>query len=209
MNTEVKECATDLTTDISELVVDSFLNDGLLKDIPIVGVGVKVIKLGTSISDMILLNKLKIFMENINIVSENDIEKFKEKMTNDKYRNDIGIKLLNIIDKIDEYAKIKWIAIVFLDYLDRNIDKDFFFRITTIINDTFLQDIINLKVFEKKAEILSNNKVIESYVLHQLFSHGLLDNAGMDGGFIEDNESESGTIYTLNKFGDYILKKLL
>jgi hypothetical protein len=208
MNTEVKEYVTDLTTDISELVVDSFLNDGLLKDIPIVGFGVKVIKLGTSISDMILLNKLKIFMENINIVSENDIDKFKEKMTNDKYKKEIGIKLLNIIDKIDEYAKIKWIAVVFLDYLDKNIDKEFFFRIITIINDTFLQDILNLKVFKGKEDILSNNKVIEAYVLHQLFSHGLLDNAGIDGGGAIE-EIDSGTIYALNKFGDYILKKLL
>jgi len=208
MNNEIKEHVTDLSVDISELVVDSFLNDGLLKDIPVIGTGVKLIKLGTSISDMILLYKLKIFMENINIVSEEDIDKFKEKMKNDKNRDDIGIKILNIIDKIDEYTKIKWIAIVFLDYLEKNIDKDFLFRIITIINNTFFKDILSLKVFEGKTEMLSNNKIIESYVLHQLFSNGLLNNAGIDGGGA-DNSIDSGTIYTLNIFGSYILRKLL
>jgi hypothetical protein len=202
---------TDLTVDIGEVVIDSFLNDGLLKDIPILGTGIKIIRISTNISDALLLNKLKLFMENLNIIKQDDVEKFKEKMNNDKFQKEVGIKLLNIIDKADEYIKIKWIAKVFLDYLDKKINKEFFYRIITIINNAFVQDILKLRCFEIKKEILSNNKVVESYILHQLFSNGLLNNHGLDGGiFTETNEEgDNGTIYTVNDFGNYILRKLL
>jgi hypothetical protein len=202
---------TDLTVDIGELLIDSFLNDGLFKDIPILGIGLKTIRISTNISDVLLLNKIKLFMENLNIIKQDDIEKFKEKMKNDKFQKEVGIKILNIIDKTDEYIKIKWIAKAFLDYLNKKINKDFFYRIITIINNAFVQDIIKLRCFEIKKEILSNNKIVESYILHQLFSNGLLSNDGLDGGvFTETNEEgDNGTIYTVNDFGNYILKKLL
>jgi hypothetical protein len=201
----------DLTVDIGEVVIDSFLNDGLLKDIPILGTGIKFIRISANISDTLLLNKLKLFMENLNIIKQDDVEKFKEKMNNDKFQKEVGIKLLNIINKTDEYIKIRWIAKAFLDYLDKKIPKDFFYRIITIINNAFVQDILRLCCFGIKKEILSNNKVVESYILHQLFSNGLLNNDGLDGGvFTETNEEgDNGTIYTLNDFGNYILKKLL
>jgi hypothetical protein len=48
---------TDLTVDIGEVVIDSFLNDGLLKYIPILGIGIKFIGISTNISDALLLNK--------------------------------------------------------------------------------------------------------------------------------------------------------
>ena len=208
MENVILDNVTNLTIDISELVVDSFLNDGLLKDIPIVGTGVNIIKLTSNISDTLLLNKLKIFMENLRIINQNDVERFKEKMKNDKFKKDIGIKLLNIVNKTDEYIKIKWIANSFLEYLDGFIDKNFFFRIVTIINNTFVQDIIQLKHIKDKEEILSNNKRVESYVLNQLFSNGLLDNCGIDGGGASD-EVDSGTIYVLNIFGEYIKKLIL
>jgi hypothetical protein len=202
---------TDLTVDIGEAVIDSFLNEGLLKDIPILGIGIKLIRISTNISDTLLLNKLKLFMENLNMIKQDDVEKFKDKMKNDNFQKEVGIKLLNIIDKTDEYIKIRWIAKAFLDYLDKKTCKDFFYRIITIINNAFVQDILKLRCFEIKKVILSNNKVVESYILHQLFSNGLLNNNGLDGGvFTEtDEEGDNGIIYTLNYFGNYILKNIL
>jgi hypothetical protein len=202
---------TNLTVGIGEAVMDSFLKDGLLKDIPILGTGIKIIGISTNISDTLLLNKLKLFMENLNIMKQSDVEKFKEKMNNDKFQKEVGIKLLNIIDKTDEYIKIRWVAKAFLDYLDKKINKDFFYRIITIINNAFVQDLLKLSCFSIKKEILSNNKMVGSYVLHQLFSNGLLNNDGLDGGvFTETNEEgDNGTIYTVNDFGNYILKNIL
>ena len=160
---EINDCVKAISVDIGELVVDSFLNDGLLKDIPILGFSINAYKLTNNIRDIILLNKLKLFIENLNIINEKDLDNFKDKITKDKFRKEIGIKLLNIIDKSDEYIKIKWLAKVFLDYLNKNIPKDFFFRIITIINNAFVQDILKIRVFKNKTEILSNNKLIESY----------------------------------------------
>ena len=207
MEKKISENIIDLLGDIGEVALDSFLNEGLLKDIPFFGTGIKVIKLYTNISDTIMLRKIVLFMQNLNSCKQCEIDDFINKMNSDKYRKEIGVKLISIIDKIDEDIKIKWIAKTFLDYLSKKITKDFFFRIITIINNSFTQDILKLTIIAEKNKILSFNKKVESYILYQLFSNGLLDDCGIDGGAASDDDS--GTIFVLNDFGNYIFKNLL
>ena len=197
---------TDLSAEIGEVILDSFMNDGLLKDIPFIGTGIKIISISTSFSDLILIRKLKILMNNLNILSQSDIDKFKENMSKDKSRIEICTKLINIINRTDEDIKIELIAKAFLNYINKKIEKDFFLRIITIINNTFIKDIQRLREIEGK--ILSNNRKIESYILHQLFSNGLLNNCGINGGGAA-NDSDNGTIYMVNIFGGYIKNELL
>ena len=67
---EIINNVTEITVDIGENIIDSFLNDGLLKDIPILGFGINVVKLTTNVCDLILLSKLKLFIKNLNIIDQ-------------------------------------------------------------------------------------------------------------------------------------------
>jgi len=205
---KIVDIVTDLSVEYSDLIINSFLKDGLLKDIPIIGTGINILKISTNISDLFLLRKIKLFMNSLNIIAQSDIDKFKEKLSNDNFREKVCIKLISIIDKLDEDIKIEWIAKIYLEYLDKKIDKNFFFRIITIINNTFVNDILELRKLEVNSEILSNNKKVKTYVLQQLFSNGLLDNYGFDGGTADVN-GDCGIIYNLNEYGDFIYKKIL
>ena len=54
LNEEVKGCVSD----IAEVGLDSFLDDGILKDIPFISTVVSVYHIGNSIRDMYNLKKL-------------------------------------------------------------------------------------------------------------------------------------------------------
>ena len=53
--------------DIGEVTLDSFMQDGIIKDLPIVGSFFSAIKISGDIRDRIFVEKLKSFIENINI----------------------------------------------------------------------------------------------------------------------------------------------
>lgn len=66
----------DLLTQAGELTIDSFLKDGLLKDIPIVGTITKLVSVGIGIKDFLFLRKVQSFLMTLDRVPEEKREKF-------------------------------------------------------------------------------------------------------------------------------------
>ena len=86
------------------------------------------------------------------------------------------------------------------------IDKKHFLRMSSIINSAYTEDVEKISIFNKRAEITSFNDLIETYILDHLFSLGLLESHGFDGG---TNGENSGTIYALNEFGCIMNQKIV
>src|SRR5262245_61944564 len=59
----------DIAVDLSEIGLDSLLEDGLLKDIPVFGSLVKLYKTGQTIRDALFAKKLLLFLQGISKVS--------------------------------------------------------------------------------------------------------------------------------------------
>ena len=203
-----KEDLLSIVSDLSEVAVDSVLKDGLLKDIPVFGIGFSVANLILSASDKILLNKLLRFLKELGFRSQKEIEIFKEKYFKDKDYKHIGAQLLYIIERSDDEEKIKLLAKLLRLFIDQSIDKMEYLRLASIVNNSFPYDLYQIRVFKKYPEITSQNKNIETYILDHLFSIGLLESHGTDSGGVSE-DSDSGTIYALNKFGTIILEKVL
>jgi len=62
---DMKDEIMSLLTDFGEFTLDMFLQDGIIKDIPIVGSGFSMVKISADIRDRIFMEKLKSFIENI------------------------------------------------------------------------------------------------------------------------------------------------
>ena len=77
----LKEDTISVIGDITEVGLDSIIEDGLLKDIPIVSVAVALYKIGTSIKDCHNLKKLSIFINEINrnVCDDQKREEYKQK----------------------------------------------------------------------------------------------------------------------------------
>lgn len=204
---EIREELVSLSSNLTEVAIDSILSDGIFKDIPIVGTIISVAKLGKTASDSLLLIRLIKFVNELDLKSDDEIKEFKTKYFKDKDYPQIGSKLLLILEKVDDEAKVRWLAKSLRLLLDKTIDRKQFLRIASIINSSFAEDVESLKVFEQRERITSTNDLVDSYILNHLYSIGLLDSGGVDGGDLEGKNS--GSVFVLNEFGHIFVNHIL
>lgn len=196
-----------ISKDLGEIGLDSLLKDGLFKDIPFFGTGLSVMKLLKSVSDRILLTKIIHFINELNLKNQDEINNFKNKYFKDEDYTKIGSKISLIIECSDNLIKIQWLAKSLRLFVNKELTKDDFQRVSSIINSAYVEDVRKISVFNLKTEISSHNELIETSILDHLFSIGLLESHGFDG----ENRLKTigGAIYALNSFGKIFNEKII
>jgi hypothetical protein len=132
----------------SEMAIDSVLDDGLLnEDVPLIGTIIGLYKLGKTISARQQLKKLLKFLFQLNEVSQADRIKFLGRVEEDKtYRDELFEKTLFIIERLDDEMKSEIIGRLFKNLILEKIKTDEFFRISLIIDKTYLNDLFYLDI---------------------------------------------------------------
>jgi len=137
-----KSDLTNLSADYGEVLIDSFLKDGFLKEIPIIGTVLGLGKLGFAINDYIFLKKMLGFLSNIKQVPKEKREKMIQKIeSSENYQKNVGQTLLLIINKHDDFEKPKVIGKIFSAFLNEEIDYEMFLRLSNSIDRIFLPDL--------------------------------------------------------------------
>jgi len=132
----------NVTVDLAESFSDALLNDGLLKDIPIIGTIVGLTKTAISLNDRLLIKKLIYFISELNDIDKKKREKLISEIDNSETQKiKVGEKLLYIIDKSDDHLTANYIAILFKAFLNEEIDYSQFLRCSTIIQKLLIQDL--------------------------------------------------------------------
>lgn len=136
-----------VTTNLTEVVLDGVLDDGLIKDIPFVSSIYAITKGVMSISDRLLINKLLKFIYEIKDLSPLERnEQIIKIQTSSKYQSTIGEKILFAIDKANDSEKASLIGKMFLHCLKNEISYSDFIRCSEIINNidiVLLKEVIN------------------------------------------------------------------
>lgn len=153
----------DLMTDINEAFLDSFLKDGIVKDVPILGLVSKVINIGNTIQERLYTKKLLTFLKQLENTHVENREKEINKIDESKeYQTKVGEKILYIINEADDCEKAKYIGILFSHFLQGLLLYEDFIRCVNCINKT---NIVDLNFFIKKSFIESYiNSNIENYL---------------------------------------------
>ena len=166
----------NVTTELAETFSDALLNDGLLRDIPIIGTITGLTKAAINLKDRLLIKKLIYFISELK-----DIETEKRNRlisTIDKSENQrikVGEKLLYIIDKCDDHITAKYIAILFSAFLKEEITYSQFLRCSAIIQKLLFQDLeqfIQSKVEDIETSITQYDKGI-SDLQNSLITSGI------------------------------------
>ncbi len=199
MDKKSKDELLALSTNLGENALDSIISDGIFKEFTIIGPIISLWKLTRSIYDYFLFSRIILFINELDLKNQNEIDELKRIYFKDNDHKKIGAKLLLTLEKADDIKKIKWLAKCFRLFLDKIIIKGEFMKLTSIINNAYVEDVEKIIVFDQRQEITSQNDIIETYVLDHLFSIGLLTNLGFDGG--EYSGQNSGAVYCLNAFG--------
>jgi len=201
MNKKNKKLLEPLSEIGGELLLDSQLSEGLLKEIPVISTIWAAYKTGKSLQEHLYLRKLKLFVENITDIND-DYQEFLRNAEVDE--ESFSNSLLLILDKIEDERKAVLIAKAFNVYVKEKFSFETFNKILLIINRGFCDDLLKIRVFEENEIVLTSNRYIESESLEELFSCGLLTNAGFNGGIVGDDSA--GTRYCLNKYGEIFLR---
>jgi hypothetical protein len=141
----------EVVGDALEIALDSVLEEGILKEIPIISAIVRLGKTTVAIRDRILVKKLLLFLRGISEVSQEERAQFVSKLeTNHSFRTLVGETLILLIDRHDHLGKPEILAKIFNGYIREEIDYDTYLRLATSVDKTFIEDLRSL--FEYYSE---------------------------------------------------------
>lgn len=139
----LKEDVVGMVSDFAEIGLDAVMEDGILKEVPIVSTAIALYKIGNSIKERHNLKKLHIFMNEINkgIVNKEKLDEYKQKFqSNDKFRNQEIEYLLVLLDRYISYDKPQMLAKLYLAYLDGKIVLEEFTMYAEVVDRFILSD---------------------------------------------------------------------
>jgi len=135
----VDPSAIDAASSLAEAGIDALLDDGLLRDIPVVGTLVSLARAGIALRDRIFAKKVARFLLQISEVPEEERRQFHEELgRNPKGTKALGETLIVLLDRIDDFEKARLLAKSFVALLQKKIPEDDFHRLCRAIDRVIL-----------------------------------------------------------------------
>ncbi len=152
---------------LAEVAMDQLIDNGVLKEIPILGSIYGIGKATLQIREILFLKKIIYFLTEIKDIPPFKREQMVEKInSSDKFRTKVGEKLLFIIDRCEDHEKSQIIAKLFKAFINNTIDYSDFLRSSSIVDRIMIEDLNWFVNHEVEAE--------NFYDLDGLISTGLL-----------------------------------
>src|SRR4030042_7133538 len=131
---EVKELG-GLIAEYSELGLDSILDDGVVKDVPILRTLVGLAKVGFNIRDRIYIKKIAGFLAQVGQTTQEQREAFIEKYCGDTKRFEEAVLL--ILEQADRFEKTVLIGKIFKACILGEITYEEVLRMSSMVNRAF------------------------------------------------------------------------
>jgi hypothetical protein len=166
--TEIKKSQDnmiDLIERLGEVGIDTLIDDGILRDIPIIGSMVGILKLGKSISDSLLGAKVKRFIENLGSFDQEEINEFNQRMEDKTTFARTSRMILQYVNSYDSEQKAEILGYVFGEYIRKDIDEETFKKFASLIGSIYSQDL--------KEFVLKDGNFDWQYA-HEYIAHGLV-----------------------------------
>ncbi|MEG0759842.1 hypothetical protein [Chryseobacterium sp.] len=186
LNQIIKSESFALFSELGEITLDSFTDNEILKEIPIIGTATKIFNIGNTINDRIFLNKLIKFLKQLEGFDNEVVLKEVQYIDDSKeYNQKVGEKLIEIINRIDSEEKPKIIGRLFKHFLRQKINYNQFLKLSYFIENIFLFDFLVLLKSET-YQIVTNSQpdemkcISKELISQELFSYGLIENLNPD-----------------------------
>lgn len=167
----------DLLADTSEVILDSLLENDIVKEIPILGSSIKIIRGIKSLRDRAYLNKIKIFLERIGEINEKQRRKLiEDSRQNEKSRAKFGDAIFTAIEQSDSTVKIEYLAVAFEAFTKDEIDESLLRLLCHIIRNTFSDELTD--IIENEKPILELKYAVASGLAETTFEPIKFDSNG-------------------------------
>lgn len=184
-NQIIKSESFALISDLAEVSLDSLAKDDIIKDIPMIGTISKLLSIGTTINDRLFTKKLFQFLKELENINSDLILKEINYIDDSKgYTQKVGEKLLEIVTRIDSDEKPKIIGRLFKNFLLKEITYNKFLKLSHLIENIFILELLVIKEAEKYPIAFINNLGYVDYMRYihrekisqELFSYGIVEN---------------------------------
>ncbi|MDU7031813.1 MAG: hypothetical protein E6357_29590 [Clostridiales bacterium] len=204
----MKDEIISLMADFGEFTLDYFIQDGIIKDLPIVGSVFSMVKVGVDVRDRIFVEKIKSFIENID-----KNQKWREKFSDDEECNKISKQLLYIVDSCDDDNKLKLIGIAFNYLVTGKISRDEYFYTVNIISKSFYPFLkILLDIDESDKRFKNDDTKYDYFGITHLLNIGALDFDGQTMATFNSKtgkiESPPSVIIAVNGYSEFLIELL-
>ena len=194
-----KSGLTSVATDWGEVAIDSVLNDGVAKDIPILGSLVNLYKSGVNIKEHIFYKKIEGLIDNISNITDEELSNFNSQFDNDPdYRVRVAEHLTIIVDRLDDLEKTKYLAKAFSAFVKRKIDFEQFRRIARAIERCMIEDLKEVHNFERANDAFSE-------ITYELAASGLIQLVQLP----QVSAPMAKSMYSITDFGELFVQIVL
>jgi len=131
-------------TGILEVGLDSMLEGGIFRDIPIINTVIGIIKTCGTVRDYLLTKMLHEFLLDYNNASPQDKERYLSKFKSEKQRERLTEKLIITLNRIDDTRKPRMLSRAFKAFLSDQIDWDELVRLWRAIDMVLYENIIHI-----------------------------------------------------------------
>jgi hypothetical protein len=175
-----------ITKDMMEVTLDAILQNGILKDIPVISTITGITKTILSIRDQFLVKKILSFLFELQDITDKEREKFIHDMDNDtKYQQKIGESLIMLIERLDDLEKPAFLAKLLKARIRGDINHHQFLRFASVIDQMLIQDLKNF------LNAISDNTGPEHFAEY-LYRFGLSHITFDDTNYIKAEKGISG-----------------
>ena len=169
---------SDACSDMAELGIDSLLDDGVFKSIPVVSLLIGVGKTAQNIHDRNLLKQTIKFINTFNekSISQVKINKYRKKIqSKPKYAEEELGRVIILLNSNVELKKSELLGKFYRAYVDETIDWDTFCELSDITSRLFVSDLQLL--YDIYHLQVSDTSQCPVYKADRLIALGLLDSA--------------------------------
>jgi hypothetical protein len=143
----------DSVVALLEVALDSGMEDGAFRDIPILGSIVGFGRAAISIRDRIFINKLGYFLREIESVPSDERRSLIDEINSSEETTvKIGEKILYVVDRCQDHASSRAAGILFKAFLEKEIDYHEFIALASAVDRLLYSDLVRF-VMEKRARI--------------------------------------------------------
>ena len=158
---EILEKSIDLSIEYSELTLDEFLKDGVLKEIPIVKSVVAFYNISSSIIDRHKTKKILTFFKEFHSkhIDEEKLEIFKNKFNKDEaYRHKVVETIVLLNERFYHIEKSKILANLLISYIEKKITWQEFIDVSFVLENfhprgfTYLKALFELEYKDRQKD---------------------------------------------------------
>lgn len=164
----------DLSADLLEVGLDSVLENGFLKDIPLFGALLKLHGAAVSIKERLFFKKIYTFLCGLKCASVEKRQAVIESIAKKKGGHKAaGLVIIQIIDRLDDMDKPALIGKLFVACAEGRINADQLLRYSNIISGLYIDDLRKLSKLNSSSSFTQEENNI--YASHGLMVYNIVN----------------------------------